>query len=61
MAITRVTNVRLDPDVRERLDVYAARNRRTLKASMDLLLDFALSCAEGSKALDDIIESLESQ
>lgn len=50
--------MRLDHDVRERLDIYAARNRRTLAASINLLLDFALSCAEGSKALDDIIESL---
>lgn len=54
---SKPTNVRLDPEIRERLDAYAHGSRRTLVASMNLLLDFALTFAESGRNLDDLMSS----
>jgi predicted transcriptional regulator len=42
MPTPRVTTFRIDPDVLERLDGYAARTRRSRNSAVNYLLEIAL-------------------
>lgn len=58
---TSELRVRLDADIRERLEEFAAVTRRSLTQSVNVLLDAALSVAETSERMDDLFTSKETR